>query len=159
MDIIKRLALNRRDCFNRFDDDCDDDNFSSFYIWGRWVLLGAIIFVVLVLLLSCTCLARRRRSRGVQPMYGTGWLAGGNKYNTAYPQQYQQYPMNNYGGGYGGGGYANPPPAYGQQREQQQQYTGSTFNPNDGYYGNNYNSGVTNPPATYDAPPTKGGAV
>ena len=80
----------------------------------------------------------------------------GGKFNGP-PQNNHQ--MNNYGqqgqGGYGGGQYA--PPAYGQQ-QQQPQYTGTTFNQNDGYYGNQ-NSGVQPPMGTYQrddvyAPPS-----
>jgi len=142
-DIFQRMVLNRRFCDSEFDDDCDNNG--DWYFWGRWVLLGVIVVVILFLVLSCTCIARRRRMRGAQPYYGTGWLAGNKYNNSAYGNQ--QYPMNNYGGG----GYANPPPAYGQQREQQ--YTGTTYNPNDGYYGNNYNSGVTSPPAAYQSDP------
>lgn len=53
---------------------------------------------------------------------------------------FQQQPA------YGGYPPAPPPPAYGQQ--QQPQYTGTTFNPNDGYYGNQQ-SGVQPPQGTY----------
>lgn len=96
------------------------------------------------------CIARRRRRRGVQPFYGTGWMApaggkwGPNQnshqmhgYNSGYNANYQQ--PNAYGANY------QPPPAYGQQ---QPQYTGTTFNPNDGYYGQQ-NSGVQPPQGTY----------
>lgn len=57
-----------------------------------------------------------------------------------YNQQ-QQNGYNSYGGQH------NPPPAYGQQ---QPQYTGTTFNQNDGYYGaGGYNTGVQPPAGTY----------
>ena len=61
-----------------------------------------------------------------------------NKYGQQSGVQ-QEYPV------YGG---APPPPAYGQQqqREQQAQYTGSTFNPADGYYGQ---QSPQNPPHAY----------
>lgn len=51
-------------------------------------------------------------------MYGTGWLAG-------KPHEANQ------GGYYNNGQYANPAPPY----EQQPNYTGQTFNQNQGYYG------------------------
>ncbi|UNI14595.1 hypothetical protein JDV02_001210 [Purpureocillium takamizusanense] len=132
---------------------------SRWYDWGRWVVVGAIIFFCLLILLSCTCVARRRRRRGAQPMYGTGWMAPAGKYGQnghemnnyqtgynqqqGYDQQYQQQGWNQQPGG-----YANPPPAYGQQHPQ---YTGTTFNPNDGYYGQQQGQqyGVQQPPNTY----------
>ncbi|KAG6040687.1 hypothetical protein E4U41_007418 [Claviceps citrina] len=121
--------------------------------WGRWVVLAGIIVVFLAILMLCACTARRRRRRGNQPMYGTGWLAPGGKhnnqhqmdnyqqgnYNQAYPQQYDQgYAANQ-------GGYNNAPPAYGQQAQN----TGTTFNPNDGYYGQQQQNGVQPPQSAY----------
>ena len=78
------------------------------------------------------------------------------------------YNMNGYNGAYNQGGYNNggynpnyqgeynAPPAYGAQ-QQQPQYTGSTFNPNEGYYGQQ--SGVQSPPHAYqrDAYPPPAG--
>lgn len=114
-----------------------------------------------------SCVARRRRKRGITPYYGTGWMApnggkfgGGNGRgdHQSYPMDNPQsghYPSNNNNGaaaGYynnsGGGPTYNPPPAYGANEPQ---YTGTTFNPNDGYYGNQqqYNSGLQSPPNTY----------
>jgi hypothetical protein len=60
---------------------------------------------------------------------GTGNAAGGYSMND-YGQQQEGYVH-------------NPPPAYGQQ---QPQYTGTTFNPVDGYYGA---AGPQSPPNTY----------
>lgn len=85
-------------------------------------------------------------------MYGTGWMApqggkfgGGQQHNNAYN-------MNGYNAGQntntGGPGYANPPPAYGQQAPQ---YTGTTFNPNDGYYGEQQHGYVQPPNNTYQS--------
>ena len=113
----------------------------------------------------CSCLARRRRKRGVVPYYGTGWMAPNGKFNNGggqnYPMNGQQagYYNNNTTGGYyggnnpeyGGGGGAtyNPPPAYGAHA-QEPQYTGTTMSPNDGYFGNaQYNSGLQSPPNAY----------
>ncbi|KAF5723161.1 hypothetical protein FMUND_2122 [Fusarium mundagurra] len=119
--------------------------------WGRWVLAGIIVFFF-VLLLSCCLFSRRRKRRGVKPVYGTGWMAAkpwGNNNNN-----HQMYNYGNQGGynqGYqqhnGGYGAPPPPPAYGQQ--QQPQYTGTTFNTNDGYYGQGQYSGVQQPQGTY----------
>ncbi|PWI74341.1 hypothetical protein PCL_07655 [Purpureocillium lilacinum] len=130
---------------------------SRWYDWGRWVVVGAIIFFCLLILLSCTCVARRRRRRGAQPMYGTGWMAPAgkygqnghemNNYQTGYNQQ--GYDQQQYQQGWNQqAGYANPPPAYGQQHPQ---YTGTTFNPNDGYYGQQQGQqyGVQQPAHTY----------
>lgn len=70
---------------------------------------------------------RRRRRRGAQPLYGTGWIPGSKP------------PQHNNNGGYysnqpyNGGAAAAPPysPPIGNQQ------TGNTFNSNDGYYGQN----------------------
>lgn len=126
---------------------------SSFHSWGRWVVVGIVIFAALCFILFCTCCARRRRKKGHKPMYGTGWMAPqGGKWGVGNQNNATQ--MNTYGQGYNQGGYNQggynqgwnqqqpgynagayqQPPAYGQQ--QQPQYTGTTFNPNDGYYGN-----------------------
>lgn len=84
-------------------------------------------------------------------MYGTGWMAPAGKYDPN-----QQHQMNNYNQGYqpdynqGYGqpqGYYNTPPPYGGQA-QAPQNTGTTFNPNDGYYGQQQ-YGVQQPPNTY----------
>lgn len=115
-----------------------------------------------------SCLARRRRKRGVSPYYGTGWMApNAGKFGAG--GGHNSYPMNNqqsgyYAGGGGGGATYNPPPAYGANEPQ---YTGTTFNPQDGYYGNQqYNSGLQSPPNAYQpdnvyppapAPPPGGG--
>ncbi|KAJ4268197.1 hypothetical protein NW762_002259 [Fusarium torreyae] len=130
---------------------CTRNNWSY---WGRWVLAGIVIFFFLLFFMCCL-ISRRRRSRGAKPVYGTGWMAakpwGGNNNN------HQMYNYGNQGGynqGYNQGGYQNggygappPPPAYGQQ--QQPQYTGTTFNSNDGYYGQNQYAGVQAPQGTY----------
>jgi hypothetical protein len=66
---------------------------------------------------------RRRRQRGQSPMYGTGWMPG-------------HKPAGNQPGYYNNGAAAPPysPPV-------DNQYTGNTFNSNEGYYGNAYNNG------------------
>ncbi|KJZ73673.1 hypothetical protein HIM_07006 [Hirsutella minnesotensis 3608] len=121
---------------------------NRWYDWGRWVFLAGFLIIVLLVLFSCSCVARRRRRHGAQPMYGTGWMAlgagkhdGQNHYQAGYgPQAYGQQQ-----------GYPAPPPAYGQP--QQPQYTGTTFNQHDGYYGNAnappQQYGVQQPPNAY----------
>ncbi|KAJ6788616.1 hypothetical protein PWT90_08300 [Aphanocladium album] len=135
---------------------------SSWYSWGRWVLVGALVFAALVFLFLCSCCARRRARKGSKPMYGTGWMAGNkwgnnnanqtNTYDQGYNQQaypQQQYPQQ---GGldpqYNQGAYQQPP-NYGNA--QQAQNTGTTFNPNDGYYGNQQQQygAPQHPPNTY----------
>ncbi|KAF4463102.1 hypothetical protein FALBO_10082 [Fusarium albosuccineum] len=127
---------------------------SGWSYWGRWVLAGVCI-LLFILILSCLALrsftARRRRRRGVQPFYGTGWMAGGNNKPWGNQNNHQMYNYNNQGGGYNpdypqqhGYGAPPPPPAY----QQQPQYTGTTFNPQDGYYGQQH-SGVQPPQGTY----------
>jgi hypothetical protein len=123
---------------------------SAWWYWGRWVLAGIAVLVLVLVLLSCACLARRRRKRGIQPYYGTAWMApstgkyGGNGggYNGTNNAA-GGYSMNNYGQQQQEGYVHNPPPAYGQQ---QPQYTGTTFNPADGYYGA---AGPQSPPNSY----------
>ncbi|KYK54342.1 hypothetical protein DCS_06299 [Drechmeria coniospora] len=132
---------------------------NRWYDWGRWVVVGVVIFVIFLVFLTCSCIARRRRRRGTQPIYGTGWMAGGK------PSGQDGQPMNGYQSGYNpqaygqpgqNAGFAPPPPAYGNQ--QHPQYTGTTFNPNDGYYGQQQ-YGVQQPASAYQpettyAPPT-----
>ncbi|KAK2028683.1 hypothetical protein LX32DRAFT_387953 [Colletotrichum zoysiae] len=134
----------------------------AWYWWGRWVLAAVVAGLTLLMLVLCMN-NRRRRRRGVQPMYGFGWMGGNNKQNQhtyAYNQQYngQQQGYAGYPQPGADGSYPAPPPAYGQA-QQNPQYTGTTFNPNDGYYGahnegiqlqqpqNSYQRDVYSPPA------------
>ncbi|KAF4594568.1 Protein RCR2 [Ophiocordyceps camponoti-floridani] len=116
--------------------------------WGIWTFLGLLVVVFLTVFFLFACIARRRRRRGAQPMYGTGWMAPPNKYGGPeagyHPQQQQPPPQ-----GYGQAGFAPPPPAYGQPQAQYPQSTGTNFHPNDGYYGDGSQQqhGVQ-PPAT-----------
>ncbi|KAK5990454.1 hypothetical protein PT974_08722 [Cladobotryum mycophilum] len=133
---------------------------SSWYFWGRWVVAGIIIVIALIFILGCICYTRRQRKRGVRPMGAAGWLGGGNKhaqnnqghemnnYQAGYPQGGGYEQNQQYGGGYQGG-FTSPPP-YGQPQPQPMgnHTTGTTFNPNDGYYtGQQY--GVQPPPNAY----------
>ncbi|KAL7792944.1 hypothetical protein V8C37DRAFT_379600 [Trichoderma ceciliae] len=140
---------------------------SGWFFWGRWVLAGIAVVFALILLFSCFYISRRNRRRGVQPMYGTGWLSGitpgrpsgSNKYNT--PHELNNYQSANNQGGYsqqqplygqGDGGYASPPPyvqpPYGQPPVGNQT-TGTTFNPNDGYATGQQQYGVQQPQSAY----------
>ncbi|TQV99827.1 aldehyde dehydrogenase [Cordyceps javanica] len=133
---------------------------SGWYSWGRWVLVGVLIFFALVFLFLCSCCARRRARKGAKPFMGTGWMAGNkwggnnnqnnqNTYNQGYAQQsypQQGYPQQGYDYNQQQQGY-QAPPNYGNA--QQPQNTGTTFNPNDGYYGNQQYGGPQHPPNTY----------
>merc|ERR1711964_813357 len=68
--------------------------YSTWDNWGRWVALVLIVLFFLFLGLAFSCISqRRRRRRGLAPMYGTGWMGG--KHNGA--QQHQQYGNNSVG--------------------------------------------------------------
>ncbi|KUI62070.1 Protein RCR2 [Cytospora mali] len=116
-------------------------NTSSWNYWGRWVLAAIVIVFFISLFFCWSCLSnRRRRRRGAQPRYGTGWMMPGG------PQS--QQPQ--YGGGWFGhhkGANSNnpdphpqppPPPQY-TPAPMDNQYTGQTFNSNEGYYGHHNN--------------------
>ncbi|KAH8884517.1 hypothetical protein GQ53DRAFT_396230 [Thozetella sp. PMI_491] len=97
---------------------------SAWYGWGRWVLAGVVVVVFIICLASLACInSRRRRRQGLAPRYGTGWMAPAPKYENN-PNGYNNY--------------APPPPQYSQQ-PMGGQYTGTTFNPADGYYGGTTN--------------------
>ncbi|KAG4423548.1 hypothetical protein IFR04_003371 [Cadophora malorum] len=101
--------------------------YSTWDNWGRWVALVLIVLFFLFLGLAFSCISqRRRRRRGLAPMYGTGWMGG--KHNGA--QQHQQYGNNGAWAHQQQGGYQAPPPPY-----MGNQATGTTFQSNDGYYG------------------------
>ncbi|KAF3902615.1 hypothetical protein ABW21_db0209015 [Orbilia brochopaga] len=79
--------------------------YSSWYSWQRWVVLGVLLVVALIVLLSCACLsARRRRTRGLSPYYGTAWAAP--------PPAYDVSNMNNQSGPQYGGQTQGGPPGY-----------------------------------------------
>ena len=106
-----------------FDDDGDwHDRYhsSAWYDWGRWVLVGAIVLIVVVAALTSAFTARSRQRRGLTPWYGTGWMAGGTGYDNAKMDHAEM--------GYQNGG----PPAH----------------PNGGYYGNQQ-YGVAPPQTVY----------
>jgi len=113
--------------------------YSSWSYWGRWVFAGIVVLFVVGLLLILGCVnSRRRRRRGLAPRYGTGWMANGPKYGAQQnnPQAYQA-----------------PPPQYAPP--QNQQYTGQTYNSNEGYY-HGQTQGVQQPTNSY-YPEQRGG--
>ncbi|KAK6361426.1 hypothetical protein TWF730_005155 [Orbilia blumenaviensis] len=121
--------------------------YSPWYHWQRWAVLGALLAFSAVVLLLCACLsARRRRSRGLSPFYGTAWAA---------PPAYDVHsiPQNNHNTGpqYGGYTYAstqqpqyNPagsPPVYSPPSNAGyygQQETGTTYTGGQNYEMNNF---------------------
>lgn len=113
---------------------------SNWYGWGRWVLVGIIIFIFLLFLLLMSRRVRRQRRTGAAPAYGTSWMGWGQQSQYNNPQN-----------------YAAPPPQYSQQPQTEPQYTGATYNSNQGYYGQNtgtYNNDVPlqQPSNTYYPP-------
>lgn len=94
---------------------------SAWYWWGRWVFAGlAILFVILVFAVLFRN-SRRRRKQGLQPLYGTGWMA---------PAPPPYYP---------------PPPQYSAQDQGQGGYK---YGSGDGYYGGNQEGIQLQQPAT-----------
>jgi len=141
--------------------------YSTWDNWGRWVALVVVILSVLIIAFAFSCLnSRRRRRRGMAPMYGTGWMAG--KYPPG-PQYYNGYGQNQYYGHQTP--YGQPAPPYSPQVENQT--TGNTFNSNEGYYGHHGGDYELQQPQSayqpqrggdpvYDAPqgpPKKGGGI
>jgi len=101
---------------------------SPWYIWGRWVLAAAVVIFFIILFYACSHFnARRRRRAGLPPRYGTGWALGKTPYGHNGPQ---------YNGGYQGQQtYGTQPYAPPYNPPVENQYTGNTFDQNQGYYG------------------------
>ncbi|EFX05313.1 hypothetical protein CMQ_3382 [Grosmannia clavigera kw1407] len=123
---VKSLLSRRYYCY----DDGTCYNYSGWHWWGRWVFLGLIILFFLALFLLLCVRNRRRRTQGNAPMYGTGWMG-----NWGHPQY--------------------PPPQYSQQPPVGAQYTGGTYNSNQGYYAN---SDVPLQQPSHSYAPTRGDA-
>ncbi|KKA29134.1 hypothetical protein TD95_003483 [Thielaviopsis punctulata] len=102
----------RRYCYYTFSGyRCEPSRWDS---WGRWVFLGVIIVAAILCFYVLACVnSRRRRSRGQQPIYGTGWMA-------PQPQQLPKYSQN---------------PEPGHQRWNSQQPPPPPPPPPNGYYG------------------------
>jgi len=146
--LLNGLLSKRYNSCNEFDDNGNCyDQYNSWGGWGRWVVLVAIVVVVLLVFFIFSCInSRRRRRAGLAPRYGTGWLAG----NTPPGHNRAQYTNNYYSNEPYDGGAAPPysPPV-------NQQYTGNTFNSNEGYYGQQ--SGVEMQPPQNAYQPQRGG--
>ncbi|KAA8573372.1 hypothetical protein MFRU_053g00050 [Monilinia fructicola] len=151
MAVLGQVITKRQSNPNAYDYDDDNDYrcdrygncYSTWGSWGRWVVLVLIIVGFLLLAFALSCMnSRRRRRQGIQPMYGTGWMAK--------PPPYDQH---NQPGTYN---YGPPPPMYTQAGPIPPQQTGNTFNSNDGYYGHHGQQGgieLQQPPNAY----TRGG--
>ncbi|KAK6351341.1 hypothetical protein TWF718_004505 [Orbilia javanica] len=137
---------------------CDSSGYcyySPWYHWQRWTVLGALLIFSAVVLLLCACLsARRRRSRGLSPYYGTAWAAppaydvnsiphrpqgtgpqyGGYTY-ASHQQHHQQPPFNP-----AGSPPVYSPPANGAYYGQPGQQTGTTYTGGPNYEMNNFGS-------------------
>ncbi|KAI2467763.1 chitin synthesis regulation, resistance to congo red-domain-containing protein [Annulohypoxylon bovei var. microspora] len=125
------LTKRQRYCSNGYYDRWGNC-YSAWNWYGRWIFAAVVVVLILAVFFLWACInSRRRRRQGMQPMYGTGWMAG-NQGQNAYHNNPQGYSN-------------NPPPAYGQQSyPMQNQYTGTTFNRDEGYYGQH--EGVVQPP-------------
>jgi len=129
-------------------------NYSTWNSWGRWVALVIIVVALLLLAFLFSCFnTRRRRRRGLAPMYGTGWMP-----YTGVKPGYNQNPGGYYNSNQPYNGGAAPP--YSPPFENQQ--TGNTFNSNEGYYGHQGNgyggNGVElQPPQNAHYAPQRGG--
>ncbi|TVY83501.1 Protein RCR2 [Lachnellula suecica] len=108
--------------YNSYGDD--DDCYSTWNSWGRWVALAVIVVAVLLIAFLFSCFNNRRRRRmGAQPMYGTAWMPGSK------PPAYGQHNQ-----------YGPAAPPYSAQ-PMPNQATGTTFNSNEGYYGQHNGGG------------------
>ncbi|RDL36948.1 uncharacterized protein BP5553_04381 [Venustampulla echinocandica] len=128
--------------------DCDADGYcrSTWNTWGRWVALAVIIVVFFLLALTLSCYnSRRRRRRGMAPMYGTGWMGGKPPTDQQYGNTNNYYPNQPYYGGAPAPPYSPPIP---------NQTTGTTFDSNHGYYGN---QGIELQPPQSSYQPQRGG--
>lgn len=135
------------DCLSGYyhrDDGCYR---SGWIIWGRWAVLVAIavfIFTGIALFTYVSCefmaqksiianliprfLARRRRSRGLNPFYGTGWMAPQRQ--TSRPRNGDNVEMHNSQRRANTETLDHPPPAYDPQRLPQYENTATTTVPN-----------------------------
>ncbi|WPH01527.1 Hypothetical protein R9X50_00437300 [Acrodontium crateriforme] len=81
-------------CFiNEFGNEACTDG--DWIIWGRWVVVAAVIVVVLGIYLVFSCVsARRRHKAGAKPYIGTQWALGPNppQYNST--ETLPSYPHN-----------------------------------------------------------------
>lgn len=106
--------------------------YSSWYWWGRWVIVGLAILFMLIVVSWLVRNSRRRRRQGLQPMYGTGWMAPAPAYYPPPPLYSREDP-----------GAGQPPPPGGYK-----------YGHGEGYYGGNQEGIQLQPPAnTYHRGP------
>lgn len=115
------------------------------------MLAAVVIFLFIVLFVAWSCITNKRRRRaGLQPRYGTGWMApGGWQHNQQGHPPQPQYNNGGWFGGYGAGHKNNnqpPPPQY-TPGPAQYNNTGQTFTSNEGYYGHHQNDVPLQQPA------------
>ncbi|KAK9234547.1 hypothetical protein V1525DRAFT_412761 [Lipomyces kononenkoae] len=127
---------------------------SGWYYWGRWIFLGVVIVVGLLLFWLFICLRNRRRSKsGLPPAYGTHWMGYGGGYNWQNrPAAPVQQPQNTGPGAYYAGTYPQPgnaaPPAYNYNENYQQGLNNPDVSrPRDGYEMHDYPPPAAPPPA------------
>ncbi|KAJ0121636.1 Protein RCR2 [Diaporthe amygdali] len=117
---------------------------SNWSYWGRWVLAAIVIVFFLVLFLTWSCISNRRRRRaGMNPRYGTGWMMPGQQYGNGQQPQYGNgwFGQNKYNNNQQPQYQQPPPPQYTPANGPvPNQYTGQTFNSNEGYYGQHNNN-------------------
>ncbi|KAK9455641.1 chitin synthesis regulation, resistance to congo red-domain-containing protein [Dipodascopsis uninucleata] len=121
---------------------------STWYRWGRWLLLGIVVLFAFVFFYLFVCTRNRRLSKQrKQPIYGTAWMGQGGGYYPPPPgpppQQAQHTGTTPYYGQYNGQGNASVPPPYSPSPgpyggAQNQQQTGTY------YYGQNGQVGGSN---------------
>jgi len=87
-------VLGKRQYYD-YDDNCDgygNNCRTAWNNWGRWVALFAIIFTTFILFFVCALIsARRRRRRGLVPIWGTAWVPGPNPPLTHHKHNQWQY--------------------------------------------------------------------
>ncbi|MCJ1426766.1 hypothetical protein MMC29_004669 [Sticta canariensis] len=120
-----------------YDYDCPDGSYyrngncyyrSNWDVYGRWIVVAAVIAAGIFIFFAFACItARRRRRAGAVPYRGTGWAAGSTPAGHAPAQYTAPQP-------YYGGNNQQPPPVYGAP--QNQNYYG---NGNQGYFGGQQN--------------------
>ena len=145
---------------NSYNNGC----YSAFDTWGRWVVLAVVLVVFFFFFCICSYVplighssgrkltfprafsSRRRRRRGLNPYYGTGWMAGKTPAGHA-PATYTG-PQNYATDGREGAAPPYAPPA------------NNTYYPNNtgvqqGYYGQENGIELQTPHSTYQ--PARGG--
>ncbi|KAL1960072.1 hypothetical protein VTO42DRAFT_244 [Malbranchea cinnamomea] len=122
---------------------------SKWHDWGRWVLLGILIFAAIVLFFAFACISsRRRRRQGLRPYMGTGWTT--YYYNNNQPPPSYPPPQYTPAEGY----YGQNASYYGQQPGPQQQGV-ELQPPQNAYRGDNnaYPPPSSPPPAHFGTVP------